>query len=155
MSHGNSGPDKCEPNLVPLLDLVLQLIMFFMLCANFIDEQVNRGIDLPKAVAARPLDKEISRFIYLNVNKQGQVLLSKDGKEALNNKDQIYRRMRLLADGDDNYAKYANKDPKATRSVVILRADTGATWKMVYDVMTACRAAGYEKVQLRAKVDDK
>ena len=43
MSHGSSSSDKCEPNLVPLLDMVLQLVMFFMVCANFVMEQVNES----------------------------------------------------------------------------------------------------------------
>ncbi len=35
---------KADPNLVPLLDLVFQLIMFFMICVNFVSEQVNSDI---------------------------------------------------------------------------------------------------------------
>ena len=51
MSHGST--EKCEPNLTPLLDLVLQLVMFFMLCANFVVEQTSDKIKLPEAEAAK------------------------------------------------------------------------------------------------------
>ena len=74
MSHG-SAADKCEPNLVPMLDMVLQLVMFFMVCANFVMEQVNETIKLPEAVVAKPIEKE-EYFIFLNINKDGHVLLS-------------------------------------------------------------------------------
>ena len=50
MSHGSS--DKCEPNFTPLLDLVLQLVMFFMLCANFVMDQTSVEIKLPDAIAS-------------------------------------------------------------------------------------------------------
>src|SRR5215213_2048934 len=90
MAHGPS--DKCEPNLVPLLDLVLQLVMFFMLCANFVMEQVNETIKLPQALAAKPFDRKDDKLLFLNVNEKGQVLLSKLDAEdtlTLDNKAQV------------------------------------------------------------------
>src|SRR5262245_8678474 len=72
MAHGKGE----EPNLVPLLDLVLQLVMFCMVCANLGMEQVNEQIKLPQATASRPLDKSGDRTVYLNVDKEGQVHLS-------------------------------------------------------------------------------
>src|SRR5207302_7756448 len=65
-----------EPNLVPLLDLVLQLVMFFMVCANFVMEQVNETIKLPPAIASKPLDKSGDKVLFLNINSDGKVLLS-------------------------------------------------------------------------------
>ena len=48
--HGSSTNEvQAEPNLVPLLDLVFQLIMFFMVCVNFVSQQVNEDIKLPVA----------------------------------------------------------------------------------------------------------
>ena len=79
MSHGPSGGDgiKAEPNLIPLLDLVMQLVMFFMVCANFVMEQTNATIVLPEAIASKALDKNDAYPIFLNINKEGKVLLSK------------------------------------------------------------------------------
>jgi biopolymer transport protein ExbD len=55
MNRGSSRIDsKAEPNLTPLLDVVLQLLMFFMMCVNFVTEQVNSDIALPDAQSARP-----------------------------------------------------------------------------------------------------
>src|SRR3954451_17805653 len=94
MSHGISA-DKSEPSMTPLLDLVLQLVMFFMLCANFVMEQTNASIVLPEAIAAKTLDKDDKDPIFLNINKEGKVLLSKldaafnGGNEVLNNEAQV------------------------------------------------------------------
>src|SRR5438105_28450 len=73
-SHGDTS--KCEPNLVPMLDMVLQLVMFFMVCANFVMEQVNETIKLPEAIAAKALDRRDQYILFLNINEQGEVLLS-------------------------------------------------------------------------------
>ena len=32
---------KADPNLTPLLDVVFQLLMFFIMCVNFVAEQVT------------------------------------------------------------------------------------------------------------------
>src|SRR5215831_5430041 len=74
MSHGPSADAiKAEPNLVPLLDLVFQLIMFFMICVNFVSEQVNEDIRLPTAQSARPMDKGEVEVLVLNMDAKGQI----------------------------------------------------------------------------------
>ena len=164
MSHGTSGSaDKCEPNLVPLLDLVLQMIMFFMLCGNFASEDLNKNIKLPAAIQAKVLDKNEDYVITLNVDKE------RDAKGKIINND----RWRVLVRGSDpltnarqvqtylndkmafdqkrvEQAKEKGKDAKI--SLVVIRADGQCSFKDVNAVLEACRQAGYRDVQLRATV---
>jgi biopolymer transport protein ExbD len=159
MSHG--GSDKCEPNLVPLLDLVLQLVMFFMLCANFVLEQTRVSIKLPKAIAAKAITQAESYTIFLNVNTEGKVILSpgdqyKDSEgrttETLDNAAQVESFLKRRAN-EDRYAvgAAANKD-QPLRSVIILRVHKECRFEKVYPIMKACRLAGYLRVQLRAEI---
>jgi biopolymer transport protein ExbD len=158
MSHGSS--DKCEPNFTPLLDLVLQLVMFFMLCANFVMDQTNVEIKLPKALAAKVLDKGEDYAIYLNVNEKGQVILTptdqyKDSEgnvvSTLNNPKQVEVFLKRRAKEDKDAAGPANAD-KPLRSVIILRVHEKCEFSQTYGIMKACRIAGYLRVQLRAVV---
>src|ERR1700681_1059144 len=72
MSHGPTGDDfRAEPNLIPLLDLVFQLLMFFIVCVNFVTQQVNEKIKLPDMQSARPMDKRETDLLYLNLDAQG------------------------------------------------------------------------------------
>lgn len=150
MSHGST--DKCEPNLTPLLDLVLQLVMFFMLCANFVMEQTNATISLPEAIAAKALDKNDAYPIFLNINKEGKVLLSKTdsmgGPDTLDNEVQVENYMKRRYT-EDIRATAGAKDGDPPRSVVILRADKNTPFEKVYKVMKAVRMARYERVQMR------
>src|SRR5215468_5358128 len=74
--HGASTNEiKAEPNLVPLLDLVFQLIMFFMVCVNFVSQQVNEDIKLPVAQSARPMDKTEVDVLFLNVDQSGKLIV--------------------------------------------------------------------------------
>ncbi len=154
MSHGNM--EKCEPNLTPMLDMVLQLVMFFMLCANFVTEEVNGTIELPKAIAAKPLDKRDDKIIFLNVDSKGDVLLSlldtPEGQSStLKNKLNVQSYLKRKAAADAQSTKPG--DPPL-RSVVIIRADKKATFEKVNDVMDAVRGAGYTQVRLRVVADD-
>jgi biopolymer transport protein ExbD len=152
MSHGST--EKCEPNLTPLLDLVLQLVMFFMLVANFAMEDTKAEIQLPQAIAAKTLDKGEGDPIFLNVNEQGKVLLTtfqrvEGGGETLDNALQVQNYMQLRANED-----MRKSGKKEVQSTLILRVDKRASFDKVYAIMKACRMAGYQKVQLRVVVGD-
>src|SRR5882672_2938802 len=76
MAHSvSSEGSKADPNLTPLLDMVLQLLMFFMMCVNFVTEQVNEDIKLPRSQAARPMDKSEIEVLFLNLNDKGQLMI--------------------------------------------------------------------------------
>ena len=96
MSHGST--DKCEPNLIPLLDLVLQLVMFFMVCANFVMEQINETIKLPSAKRCQAAGPEATNIIFLNVNEKGEVLLS--ALDAVGKENTLYNKVQV-----QNYMK--------------------------------------------------
>jgi biopolymer transport protein ExbD len=147
MSHGNQ--EKCEPNFTPLLDLVLQLVMFFMLVANFVIEQSSPEISLPKATAGKMLDKNEDNPIFLNVNKEGKVLLTPEQRRVgddptLDNEIQVQGFMKSHADIEK---RATNKDQP--QAAVILRVDENTPFDKTYRIMKACRLAGYQKVQLR------
>jgi biopolymer transport protein ExbD len=147
MSHGST--DKCEPNFTPLLDLVLQLVMFFMLCANFVMEQTSVEIRLPEAIAAKALDKGADEVIFLNINNKGQVLLPPGDREGdtdtLDNAVQVESYLKRRAKVE--MLKTKKGQPEAT---IVLRIDKECPFKDSYPIMRACRQAEYKKVELRA-----
>jgi biopolymer transport protein ExbD len=156
MSHGSSGSDKCDPNLIPLLDLVLQLVMFFMVCANFVMEQVSEAIRLPEAVVAKPIEKSDEYIIFLNVDRDGKVILA--GLDAVGNSKEdniLTNPQQVLSYMKRRYEADLARKPKAGEaksmpSLVIVRADKEAQFEKVYAVMRSCRQAGYDRAQLRA-----
>ncbi len=63
------GGPKAEPNLTPILDMVFQLITFFMLVLNFKAAELDLSLQLPVLASAKPLREEDkhSKFLVLNV----------------------------------------------------------------------------------------
>jgi biopolymer transport protein ExbD len=145
MSHhgGSSLDDKCDPNLTPLLDVVLQLLMFFMMCVNFVTEQVNEDIKLPYAQSARPMDKGDQDVLFLNLDDHGQLLVL--GKEEPLN---LLKTKYYLKRQYEDAAKQA-PDGKV-RTVIVIRAHKDADYSQVYQVLQMCKAEGFRKLSLRA-----
>src|SRR5262245_2699422 len=118
---------KAEPNLTPLLDIVLQLLMFFIMCTNFIAEEVSGDIVLPKAQSARPMDKSETDVIFLNIFSDGKVkVLDRRPMNSLETrywlKERYERTERDSKDGKVNTA-------------VILRAHQDVDYEYVYQAL--------------------
>src|SRR5262245_10165275 len=65
---------SAEPNLTPILDMVFQLITFFMLVISFKTAAMDPGIRLPVAGSARPKTSETERnFAVLNIDASGNL----------------------------------------------------------------------------------
>ena len=149
MSHGGVGGGKgsvsSDPNLTPLLDLVLQLVMFFMLVANFIMDELSDKIHLPIASQAKPLTAKDLNILYLNIDKGGRVLLSVG--DPLTTPAEIKFHMNQVA---QNFVE----GPARARDkiTVIIRADKDARFLNIHKTIVAVKEAGFRKFQLRAEI---
>jgi biopolymer transport protein ExbD len=157
--HGGEG----EPNLIPLLDLVLQLIMFFMITVNFIRvEQLAEEVLLPVAQDAVPMDRTADNWVFLNMDKEGNIVNPPSeedspanvlGKEQLPGKDVTLGKIQVAVARvrDSIMRETRQRDPDAPppNIVIVLRAHRDAPYKAVWDVLDTCRKAGYERWQLR------
>jgi biopolymer transport protein ExbD len=147
MSHGGGGEEgqAAEPDLTPLLDMVLQLVMFFMLVANFIMDDMSDKVKLPTASQAKPLSAKDTNFIYVNVNNKGQLLTL--GKEPMTDPTEIEAHLRSVA--RLNPLGEAEALAKVT---VIMRADKNAQFRDIFKVIRSVKVAGYKNLQLRAEI---
>src|SRR5436190_7071023 len=111
---------KAEPNLTPLLDVVLQLLMFFMMCVNFVSEQVNQTIVLPVSQSARPMDKSEVAVLFLNVDRLGNLMVP--GHDSLNSREQIsYYLRQQYADAERTDKLNGGKGD--VKTAIVIRGD--------------------------------
>ena len=67
---------KAEPNLTPMLDMVFQLITFFMLVINFKSAALDLSLRLPVVGSARPVDtKGMEDLLILNITQDGKLIV--------------------------------------------------------------------------------
>jgi biopolymer transport protein ExbD len=151
MAHGPHATNAdAEPNLVPLLDLVLQLVMFFMMCANFVMEENDQTIKLPHSQQAKPIVPTGPDVVHLGVTREGHVTVV--GRPLpLVTDDELF--VFLKNDVYDRALQYARqrKEGDEVKTLVIIRADLNAEFAQVFRVMQNCQKAGLRKLQLRAE----
>lgn len=148
MSHGGGGSDNAEPNLIPLLDMVLQLVMFFILVTNFTMEQVSEDIKLPDSYSAQPMDKSDADVLFLNVNEEGHVIVS--GREFPLQSDDAIRfylndEVKRFQESSENKG-----EDGGVPMVAIIRGHAACDYAKIYNVLRLCKQAGFRKLQVRA-----
>jgi biopolymer transport protein ExbD len=141
-----AGGSNADPNLTPLLDMVLQLIMFFMITANFVQtEALNEEVLLPAAQAAAPLDQTAEDYIFLNMNKQGKLV---GYLEDLNNEAKLKAYLMREAEARRRLAEEKGRKGEVN-IVIVLRAHKQASYGDIWRVLDICQKAGYKRWQLR------
>jgi biopolymer transport protein ExbD len=115
-----------EPNVVPLVDVMLVLLIIFMVTAS-VSENVK--VELPKAtVDARPPAPKVPP-ITISVRENGEIFWADEAlpKETL----------------DSRLAVEAQKEPQPD---VLLRADSETKYALIQDVTTRVRVAGMRSI---------
>jgi biopolymer transport protein ExbD len=144
LSHGASA----EPNLTPILDMVFQLITFFMLVINFKTAAMDLDLKLPVVGSARPVDTQGQEdLLILNINSHGQLrvygqLVSDVGHYIANEAQAsllVARRTHPQIKADDELP-----------STVVIRADKGTPFAMLNQFIQTCQTSGYRKFALKA-----
>jgi len=154
MSATSTHTMKAEPNLTPMLDVVFQLITFFMLVNKFTSDNYDTRIKLPVAGSARPMDDpsmaQEDRLV-LNITSSGQLLFNGkvfNGGQAI---DQIKFEAQLARENLKTLRggkKLAPNEDLPTR--VVIRADRDATFTPIFNIITACQTNGFRKFDLKA-----
>jgi biopolymer transport protein ExbD len=152
MSANLSTELKAEPNLTPLLDVVFQLITFFMLMVNFSSDNYDRRITLPFAGSARPVedDRQVSEDrLVLNIDKDGHLLMGGE-VQSLHKAVQTIKhqadliKLNLKASGH-------KPDPSGSLpTTIVLRADKETAFSSLLGLIKACQSNGFRKFALKA-----
>ena len=149
MAAVSQGAERLDPDLTPLLDVVMQLIMFFMMCAQFaVMQQTDKSIHLPLAQQAKPIPDAGPDVVFLGVTDRGEVKVV-GRPRPLVTEDEIT--VFLRQDVYDSALRTAKaKGEKEVKTVVVIRADKNAKFEQIYRIMRRCQEAGLRKIQLRA-----
>lgn len=143
------GSEGADPNLTPLLDLVLQLIMFFMITVNFVRvDQFDDSIKLPVATSASTMDSSAEDWVFLNLDSTGK-LVGTLNAFALDTPEKIKVHLMQEKANLERAAKARGKVGEV-KVFIILRADKACKYEDVWKVLDSCQRAGFRYWQLRA-----
>jgi biopolymer transport protein ExbD len=120
----DKGRAASEMNMTPLIDVVFQLILFFLLASSFVEEERSLAVTLPQASEARPLTMR-PRELIVNIDADGNYFVSTQKITA----PQV---LQVLIQAHTN---------NPGRQTVLIRADKRCRWQAVVTVMDLCNKA--------------
>jgi biopolymer transport protein ExbD len=138
---------KADPNLTPLLDMVFQLITFFVLVINFKSAELDLSLNLPVVGSARPVDTTARDLLVLNIDSTGTVKLF--GRPVSDIEGYIAReavRSQLTAGMTAAQLQKGEELP----TTVVIRADSAIPFKMLNRVIVACQENHFRQFALKA-----
>ncbi len=128
-SDSNSS-EMPELNLVPMMDVLMTILTFFIIISMTLTTQQGVDVTLPSADAGVSEQKTPDPLI-VGLNQQGQISL---GTQTVT-KDQLAQQM----------VNYLNNNPQGA---VILKADSELPYKNVVKLLGTMREIGGDRVSL-------
>ena len=130
-----------------MLDMVFQLITFFMLVTSFKAASLDLSLKLPVVGSARPVETEGEEsLLILNVNKEGQLMVFSLPQD-------IVPYLKAEAKSSRLEAKRKNpkfKDTDDLPATVVVRADKATPFGLLNLVIKNCQDNGFRKFALKA-----
>lgn len=121
-------------NLTPMIDVVLQLVIFFLVGTEFTKNERQYEIDLPEVTEARPLTS-LPDELVVNITREGEVFL---GREP-----------RTLAQLEQELSEAGARFKEQS---VLIRGAHDGPYQHVMTVLNICHQAGIGNVQLANEV---
>jgi len=129
-------PDEyLSGNLTAMIDVVFQLIIFFVATVSLQDTVSDQRIRLALAPSGRPVTTKDPREVYIDVDKSGQIRIA---RYPYSHREVAFMLKKIVQDNGNNQIP------------VIIRGDENARHDAVKNVMDACAAAGIWKIKFAA-----
>ena len=137
MRKGRRTSEECELNMTPMIDVVFQLIIFFIVTIN-ISESRNETIRLEEGRHGIPDDPD-NRTVSLTIE------IGQDGRVSISNFPMTYEQLQGIL---------ANRRRRLGPSFpILIRADYRAPHIYIANIMNLCAAQGFPRVSFVAVLD--
>lgn len=143
MKFQDADPQNNEPDMTPMIDIVFQLLAFFMFTINFTNTEQDQRVTLPASELAKPPDAPYERPLTVHLTDQGEFIY---GGAAYDSLDQL--RSALLRE-KQIIERYDLQ--KLTDVTIIIRADEDAPTGEVQEIIQLSQDLGFERFALRGK----
>jgi biopolymer transport protein ExbD len=149
----NSAEGAIEVDMTPMIDIVFQLIAFFMVITNFEQTQADERVKLPRDALAKPPEVKPDDSLTLNIGYIRDMQGNREDEEPwlfnfggedqvrpLNCQDMLDREARL----------YQGKEVDPKTVTIKIRADAEVPTGIVQRLIELCQKSGFEKFAMSA-----
>ena len=155
MAKKRNSANNAEGDMTPMIDMVFQLLIFFMILINFADADQNARVKLPDNEIVKPPEMPVPDAVTLQIAKQEgsdkkySVLIGAEEFKFDKVGDGDQKRLKLALDKEVKFVKTVKKKT-AKDMTVIIRADKDAPIRFVNLTIHTCQEADLENFALRA-----
>ncbi len=159
---GSVSAENAEPNLTPILDMVFQLITFFILVTNLKAHEMDTQMELPVLGTAAPKGDGNEDVMVVNINAIREL-----DEETKKPTGRILRReitmvnqvipnieARVKADAAESRLKHGIPAPGKLPTTIVLRADATTPFALVNRVITTYQKEGFRTFSLKGKSEN-
>jgi len=148
-----STTDNAEVDMTPMIDIVFQLIAFFMVITNFEQTQADERVKLPRDALAKPPEVKPDDSLTLNVGFLRDMEGKKEDSEPwlfnFGGEDQTRPlQCKELLDREVRLYKGKEIDPKTV--VIKIRSDGEVPTGVIQQMIELCQKAGFETFAMSA-----
>ena len=136
-----------KPNLTPILDMVFQLITFFIMLASFRAVSIEASLNLPVVGSAKPVDTQgQNSLVILNIDETGDLKVYGESKPIASYiAEQAWVELLAARMNRDDLAA-----GKELPTIVVVRADRSTPFKLLNRVLQECQKNGFRRFALKA-----
>jgi biopolymer transport protein ExbD len=153
MKFKKTEPAVAEIDMTPMIDVVFQLISFFMMITNFEQTQADERVKLPQDQLARPAKTKRDNELVLNFgydrNTDGSRKGAGDPFIFYSNLNVLLPNFKLQLDFEKQNYLDTGVNPKDV--TIIIRADAEVPTGQVQELIKKCQESDFEKFSLRAQ----
>jgi len=131
MAVGGGGGAMSDPNVTPLIDVLLVLIIIFMVITPLIPKGLDAAIPQPNPDKTAPPPQTSTRTIVVSVDAQENIKINQDTV----NKAELGTKLADIFKTRNEKSMFVNGDPSLT-------------FQSVVDVIDIAKGAGVDKIGL-------
>ena len=146
-----------EPDMTPMIDIVFQLLTFFMIAINFENTKADERVKLPRDMLAKPPEVKPEHELVLNFGFKRDT----DGKK-LDPVPTIFYNERYVEVGqltpdleqEKRVLEAIHGKDVIDKVTVLIRADSEVPTGLVQQLIKKCQDNGFTKFSLRATSEE-
>lgn len=140
-----------EVDMTPMIDIVFQLIAFFMVITNFEQTEADERVKLPRDTLAKPPEVKVEHELVLNVgflrDQEGDKV---DPEPYVFWAGEQIRVPKFAATFEQEARLYKNRGVDPSHVTIMIRADRDLQTGLAQELMRMAQDSGFEKFGLRA-----
>jgi biopolymer transport protein ExbD len=147
MKRKTTSQEATKMDMTPMIDVVFQLIIFFMLITD-LTQQDLAALKLPMAETAKKDETEKGRMV-INIQKDGNIVIKRVPYSTLDDPDTINAMRTFLS---NEVAKGKLEEDGTSERSLLIRADQETEFKHIQKLMRLCAENGVRiyKIDLAA-----